>query len=411
MKRVSIIIFTFLLMINLITFSVMATQNTTSAEQTVQNEQENTEDAALIEKHAEVTNTYGRIVETKEIKEVVTGEVTDKVQEVVVEITEGDYIGEEFTTDYVLSYDMAGKIMAHELDVGDKVTVEITEDENGTVTATVLDIVRANYLIGLLVLFLLSVILVGGRKGIRAILGLLLTILLIYFIMVKGIYSGKNAIITSIITAILIIVGTFIIIGDGINKKILTAAIGTLGGVLSAGIIALIFNNIAKMTGGGEEAIQLSLNMTTINFNFRDLLFSGILIASLGACMDVGMSIASSLDEIKLKNPEITGKELFKSGMNIGRDVIGTMTNTLILAYVGSSLTLILLFMSCNMSLAEILNKETIAEEIISAITGSMGVVYTIPITSIVYSILNKDKVIYKKVSENKIDGKRSIKI
>lgn len=411
MKKISIIIFTFLLMINLITFSVMATQNTTSVEQTAQNEQENTEDAELVEKHAEVTSTYGRIVETKEIKEVVTGSVTDKVQEVVVEITEGDYIGEEFTTDYVLSYDMAGKIMAHELDVGDRVTVEITEDENGTATATVLDVVRANYLIGLLVLFLLSVILVGGKKGIRAILGLLLTILLIYFIMVKGIYSGKNAIITSIITAILIIVGTFIIIGDGINKKILTAAIGTLGGVLSAGIIALIFNNIAKMTGGGEEAIQLSLNMTTINFNFRDLLFSGILIASLGACMDVGMSIASSLDEIKLKNPEITGKELFKSGMNIGRDVIGTMTNTLILAYVGSSLTLILLFMACNMSLAEILNKETIAEEIISAITGSMGVVYTIPITSIVYSVLNKDKVIYKKISENKIDGKRSIKI
>lgn len=411
MKKISIIIFTFLLMINLITFSVMATQNTTSVEQTAQNEQENTEDAELIEKHAEVASTYGRIVETKEIKEVVTGSVTDKVQEVVVEITEGDYIGEEFTTDYVLSYDMAGKIMAHELDVGDRVTVEITEDENGTATATVLDVVRANYLIGLLVLFLLSVILVGGKKGIRAILGLLLTILLIYFIMVKGIYSGKNAIITSIITAILIIVGTFIIIGDGINKKILTAAIGTLGGVLSAGIIALIFNNIAKMTGGGEEAIQLSLNMTTINFNFRDLLFSGILIASLGACMDVGMSIASSLDEIKLKNPEITGKELFKSGMNIGRDVIGTMTNTLILAYVGSSLTLILLFMACNMSLAEILNKETIAEEIISAITGSMGVVYTIPITSIVYSVLNKDKVIYKKISENKIDGKRSIKI
>ena len=411
MKKISIIIFTFLLMINLITFSVMATQNTTSVEQTAQNEQENTEDAELIEKHAEVTSTYGRIVETKEIKEVVTGAVTDKVQEVVVEITEGDYIGEEFTTDYVLSYDMAGKIMAHELDVGDRVTVEITEDENGTATATVLDVVRANYIIGLLVLYLLSVILVGGKKGIRAILGLLLTILLIYFIMVKGIYSGKNAIITSIITAILIIVGTFIIIGDGINKKILTAAIGTLGGVLSAGIIALIFNNIAKMTGGGEEAIQLSLNMTTINFNFRDLLFSGILIASLGACMDVGMSIASSLDEIKLKNPEITGKELFKSGMNIGRDVIGTMTNTLILAYVGSSLTLILLFMACNMSLAEILNKETIAEEIISAITGSMGVVYTIPITSIVYSVLNKDKVIYKKISENKIDGKRSIKI
>ena len=127
--------------------------------------------------------------------------------------------------------------------------------------------------------------------------------------------------------------------------------------------------------------------------------------------MDVGMSIASSLDEIKQKNPEITWKELFKSGMNIGRDVIGTMTNTLILAYVGSSLTLILLFLVCNMNLYEILNKETIAEEVVTAIAGSMGVVYTVPITSFIYSILNKDRLVYNKVSENKINGKRSLKI
>ena len=127
--------------------------------------------------------------------------------------------------------------------------------------------------------------------------------------------------------------------------------------------------------------------------------------------MDVGMSIASSLDEIKMKNPDITWTELLKSGMNIGRDVIGTMTNTLILAYVGGSLTLILLFMACNMSIMEILNKETIAQEIISAIAGSMGVVFTVPITSFVYSILNKDKVIYEKNAKNKINGKRSLKI
>ncbi len=208
----------------------------------------------------------------------------------------------------------------------------------------------------------------------------------------------------------LVILGTFIIIG-GFSKKITTAAIGTLGGVVSAGGMALIFNNLAKMTGGCEDAIQLSINMTSINFDFRDLLFAGIIVSALGACMDVGMSIASSLDEIKMKNPEITWQELFKSGMNIGRDVIGTMTNTLILAYVGGSLTLILLFMACNMNVMEILNKETIAEEVISAIAGSMGVIYTVPITSFIYSILNKDKVIYRKNSENRIDGKRSLKI
>ena len=97
--------------------------------------------------------------------------------------------------------------------------------------------------------------------------------------------------------------------------------------------------------------------------------------------------------------------------MNIGRDVIGTMTNTLILAYVGGSLTLILLFMACNMSLTEILNKETIAEEIISAVAGSMGVVFTVPITSFIYSLLNKDKVIYEKEAKNKLNGKRTLKL
>ena len=208
----------------------------------------------------------------------------------------------------------------------------------------------------------------------------------------------------------IIIFGTFIIIG-GFSKKIATAAIGTLGGVISAGMMAVIFNYLAKMSGACEDAIQLSINMSAINFDFRDLLFAGIIVSALGACMDVGMSIASSLDEIKMKKSDITWQELFKSGMNIGRDVIGTMTNTLILAYVGGSLTLILLFMACNMSLVEILNKETIAEQIISAIAGSMGVIYTVPITSFIYAILNKDKIIYNKTSENRINGKRSLKI
>lgn len=410
MKKISIILIVFLLMINFFTIYVQAEEQQTNIEQTnVEQTTENSEE--IVEKSETIITTYGKIIETKDVKENITGTVTDKVQPVVVEIIDGDYIGEEFSTDYVLSYDIDGKILAYELDVGDKVSVQISEDADGNVTATVLDVVRANYLIGLFVIFLISLILVGGKKGLKSILGLLYTIVLIYFIMVRGIYNGDNAIKNSIITCGLIIVGTFIIIGDGINKKILTAAIGTLGGVLSAGIIALIFNNMAKMTGACEDAIQLSINASTINFNFRELLFAGILVSALGACMDVGMSIASSLDEIKMKNPDITWKELLKSGMNIGRDVIGTMSNTLILAYVGSSLTLILLFMACNMSVFEILNKETIAEEIIPAIAGSMGVVFTVPITSLVYSIMNRDRVIYKKVSDNKINGKRSLKI
>lgn len=405
MKKISLVFLIFVLMINCFIINVQATEENIESSET-----STTEDEGLIGKNNVITDTVGKIIEVNDVKEVVTGSVTDKVQEVTVEIIEGDYIGEEFTTNYVLSYDIDGKILAYELNKGNKVIVELTENEDGTITATVQDVVRSNYIILLFIFFLISIVLVGGKKGVKAILGLLFTILLIYLILVKQIFAGKNAIWISILTAALIIAGTFVIIG-GFSKKILTAAIGTLGGVVSAGVVATIFNHLAKMSGACEDAIQLSINMSSVNFDFRDLLFVGIIISALGACMDVGMSIASSLDEIKMKNPDITWKELFKSGMNIGRDVIGTMTNTLILAYVGGSLTLILLFMACNMGFVEILNKETIAEQIIAAIAGSIGVVYTVPITSFVYSILNKDRVIYNKTSENKINGKRSLKI
>lgn len=396
MKKISIFFLVLLLVMSL-SVIVRATDDTTEVE--------------LLEKSSDIiTDTVAKVIEAKEAKDVVNGSMKDKVQEVTIEIIEGDYIGEEFTTEFILSYDIDGKILAYELEKGDKVLVQLAEDVDGNVTATVQDVVRANYIFLMFGFFLFSIILVGGKRGIKAIIALLLTILFIYFILIKRIYVGDNAIFMTILTSILIIGGTFIVIG-GMNKKILTAAIGTLGGVISAGLVALFFNNLAKMSGACEEAIQLSINMASINFNFRDLLFVGIIISAIGACMDVGMSIASSLDEIKMKNPDITWKELFKSGMNIGRDIIGTMTNTLILAYVGSSLTLILLFMACNMSFTEILNKETIAEQVIAAIAGSIGVVYTVPITAFAYSTLNKDRVIYNKTSENKINGRRSLKI
>ena len=155
MKKVSILLISFLLMINAMTFVVNGTE------------------PELVENHETLINTYGKIIEVKEPIEVVTGTVKEKVQEVIVEITEGDYLGDEFTTNYVLSYDIEGKILAYELDEGDKVSVQIVEEVDGTITVTVLDVVRANYIIVMFVLFLGSVVVIGGKKGFKAILGLL----------------------------------------------------------------------------------------------------------------------------------------------------------------------------------------------------------------------------------------------
>ncbi len=404
MKNIYKIGIIFLLMISILTSNIFAEE---IAENSVV--EESTVETGLQEKSGTTIDTIAKVIKAGEEKEVDNGGMKDTIQDVTIRIEEGDYEDEEFETIYNLSYDIEGKIKGYPLKEGDKVQVQILEDGEN-VSVTIIDYVRNSYMLLMFIIFLLSIVLIGGRQGVKAIIALLITILAVYFILIKGIFHGLDPIWTSIGTCMFIIIATFVVIG-GINKKIITAALGTLGGVISAGIVASIFNYLCRMSGAGEDAVQLSISMTTMVFDFKDLLFAGIIISALGACMDVGMSIASSLDEIKIKNPTITYKELFASGMNIGRDAISTMTNTLILAYVGGAITLILLFMASNVSFVDIMNKETIAQEIVSAIAGSMGVVYTVPITAFVYSLLNKDKTVYRSVSENKVDGKRSLKI
>jgi uncharacterized membrane protein len=352
-----------------------------------------------------------KVIEAGESYEKVEAEdVKRVVQDVRIEILEGDFKGEQINSEYSLTYDMDNKILGYELSVGNRVITEITYASGEVQSIVVQDIVRQNYVIYAVLIFFALILLIGKKQGVKAILGLVITIGVVYLILVKGIYAGQNIISITMISSVLIIILTFIIIA-GINKKSFTAMIGTAGGVLSAGLLSMLFGYIAKLSGANEEALMLVSSAQNMIFNFKDLLFAGIVIAALGACMDVGMSIASALAEVKDKKPDITWKELLKSGMNIGGDVIGTMSNTLILAYVGSSMTLILVFMSTNMSIMEILNKESIVMEIVSALCGSMGILFTVPITSFVYAILNKDKVKYKQKPDTSLEGKRSLKL
>lgn len=334
----------------------------------------------------------------------------ETVQDVKVKILEGKNKDEKFSTTYVLTYDLDNKIIGYKLREGNTVFVNFSE-ENGKVKVSIQDIVRQNYLIGLVIFFFASIILIGRKKGLKSIIGLVITVLAIFFILVATIFKGYNAILVSIGTSFLIIVLTFAIIG-GWNKKTFSAALGTLGGVVLAGVIASITGYLAQLSGAGkEEAIMLSVASKDVVFNFRELLFAEIIVSALGACMDVGMSISSSLSELKMKNPSMTGKELFKSGMNIGGDMIGTMTNTLILSFIGSSLVLVLLYMSSSVKFMDVINIEAIATEAVCAIAGSIGIVYTVPITALIYSFMNRDKEIYKVKSENIVEGKRSLKI
>ena len=414
MKRaISKILLGILIMIMVFSFSIVKAdeEETETAETEKTAEVTGTEEKKEEQTITSEENVKAKVIEAGDTYERENGSGgTETVQDVKVKILEGKNKDEKFSATYVLTSDLDNKIVGYKLREGNTVFVGVSE-ENGNVKVTIQDIVREKYLIGLVVFFFASIILIGRKKGLKSILGLVITILSIFFILVATIFKGYNAIIVSIGTCFLIIVLTFAIIG-GWNKKTFSAALGTLGGVVLAGVIASITGYLAQLSGAGkEEAIMLSVASKDVVFNFRELLFAEIIVSALGACMDVGMSISSSLSELKMKNPSITAKELFKSGMNIGGDMIGTMTNTLILSFIGSSLVLVLLYMSSSIKFIDVINIEAIATEAVCAIAGSIGIVYTVPITAIIYAFMNRDKEIYKVKSENIVEGKRSLKI
>ena len=414
MKRaISKILLGILIMIMVFSFSIVKAdeEETETAETEKTAEVTGTEEKKEEQTITSEENVKAKVIEAGDTYERENGSGgTETVQDVKVKILEGKNKDEKFSATYVLTYDLDNKIVGYKLREGNTVFVGVSE-ENGNVKVTIQDIVREKYLIGLVVFFFASIILIGRKKGLKSILGLVITILAIFFILVATIFKGYNAIIVSIGTCFLIIVLTFAIIG-GWNKKTFSAALGTLGGVVLAGVIASITGYLAQLSGAGkEEAIMLSVASKDVVFNFRELLFAEIIVSALGACMDVGMSISSSLSELKMKNPSITAKELFKSGMNIGGDMIGTMTNTLILSFIGSSLVLVLLYMSSSIKFIDVINIEAIATEAVCAIAGSIGIEYTVPITAIIYAFMNRDKEIYKVKSENIVEGKRSLKI
>ncbi|MDR7857479.1 YibE/F family protein [Tissierella sp.] len=307
-------------------------------------------------------------------------------QDVKLKITSGKYKDEVLEIENHIPDNDAYSIYVKK---GDKVVVMVDEYE-GYHEVYIADFARTNYIIYLAILFILIILVVGKMKGFKAIISLTITIASVFYILLPQILKGANPIPISIAISIGVTIITIFLV-SGINNKSIAAIIGTSMGVIIAGLISYYVGVKIHLTGlSAEEATMLMYIPQEVSFNFKNLLFSGIIIGSLGAIMDVGMSIASAIDEVHSVNNNLTTKELFNSGMNVGKDVMGTMTNTLILAYTGSSIPLLLLFMAYETSLTEIMNLDIIATEVIRSLSGSIGLVLTIPITALVTSILIK---------------------
>lgn len=277
------------------------------------------------------------------------------------------------------------------LEVDVKVLMQMEEYEDGTFELFVMDYVRDDYIIWLLVIFILAILYVGRSKGIKTFVTLLVTVLMIFKVHLPLLLAGYNPVLVTIVVASLITVITMVFI-SGFRKKTLAAILGTMLGVIIAGGISFYIGAKVKLTGlSSEEAGMLMFIPQGIEFNFQYLLFSGILLGALGAVMDVSMSIASAIDEMHSLNPLLPWKKLYVSGMTVGKDIMGTMSNTLILAYTGSTMPLLLLFMAYDTPLVKMINLDVIATEIIRSLAGSIGLVLTIPITATIAVLLLKD--------------------
>jgi uncharacterized membrane protein len=276
---------------------------------------------------------------------------------------------------------------------GDEVLLILELDEKGNITQSfIYSVVRDKYLLLLLIIFGLIILSVGRLKGLKALISLSLTILAIIYILIPLILKGFDPVFISIWVCIAI-TGVTLLLVSGYNKKTLAAVIGTTGGVVAAGFLAQLIGEMAKLTGlGNEESQMLMYIPQNISFNYKGLLFAGILIGALGAAMDVAMSLSSAMFEIKDIDPEIKRVAHVKAGMNIGRDMIATMSNTLILAYAGGALQLLILLVAYKIPFYEIINQDGYASEVVRSFAGSIGLILTIPITAMAAGFLSEKK-------------------
>lgn len=230
--------------------------------------------------------------------------------------------------------------------------------------------------------FALVMVLVGGWKGVKALLGLLFTLACVWFLLLPMMLQGVPPIPATVAIIALTSAASLLLL-DGPTLKTLCATLGCVGGVAVAGISAAVVGTLTPLNGfNTENAEALVLRAADGGLEISGLLVCGILISSMGAVMDVAMAIASSLHELHTHNPELSPLGLFRSGMNIGRDAMGTMANTLILAFAGSSLNTLLLFQVYDYPIMQLLNSDLMSLELLQGVAGSMGIILTVPIVA-----------------------------
>ena len=304
-------------------------------------------------------------------------------QELEIRILSGRHRGEVLPLTNYLS-----ALFNVDVGVGDRVIVRLITQEDGSYYASLFNYDRALVMGGAMLVFCAVLVLLGGRKGVRALLGLVFTLVCLWFLLIPGLIRGLPAIPLTIAVAAVCAAASLILL-DGPSRKSLCAILGCVGGVAAAGLFAALVGALTPMDGFNmSEAENLLLYGAEKGLSIRGLLVCGVLVAALGAVMDVAMSIASAAWELREHNDGLSRRELFRSGMNIGRDAMGTMANTLILAFAGSSFNLLILIQIYDIPFLQLANTDFLCIEILQSVAGSMGILLTVPLVAAISAYL-----------------------
>ena len=297
-------------------------------------------------------------------------------QLLLAQVRSGQYKGETMQV-----YNYVGPLYGQPLKVGQRAVLLISTYSDGSHTATVYEYDRAVGLAVTVGLFLLATVLVGGKVGAKSLVALAVTLVCLFWILIPLLMKGASTLLTVFLVCAYITVVTMVILG-GVCRKTVCAALGTVAGTALALLFALLSQSLLRIDG---------LRLTDVEPLLQ--LLAGVVISALGAVMDVAMSISSALTEVHTVAPDRDGRALFRSGMNIGRDMVGTMTNTLILAFLGSGLSFIIYLYSLGLDPRQLISSPYMATEVISGIASSIGVILAVPLTALITSvILAKDK-------------------
>ncbi len=304
-------------------------------------------------------------------------------QLMIIEVLTGKYAGKQLQV-----YNYVGPLYGEPLSEGDGCVVTISTYADGTYTGTVFEFDRLVPLVIVIALFLLAAVIVGGKTGAKSLIGLLVTLACLFFILIPGLMKGAPTLPLVFGVCAFIAVVSLTILG-GIERKTVCAMLGTIAGTAMALLFALIAQWLTRVDGLRLDDVEplLQLRQQGMNIGLRGLLAGGIAISALGAVMDVTMGISSALCEVSAANPKLSTTQLFRSGMNIGADMVGTMTNTLILAFLGSSFTLILYLYSIGLQPYQLISSALLSTEVVSSVSGSIGVILSIPLTALITAL------------------------